>query len=148
MVLIPSGQNISHHPLPESHFLRQSINISTAKHKFALLDISQRLPAHSLVPFAQQLCIPVETVREVCVKYSGVEERYYQVGLAAYKSSFEQLCMTICLAMQMLKLWVCGSDGQATFADLHKVLEACQHQTVCNVMMRRLNSTGLTLRNS
>lgn len=59
--------------------LNATIDISVTRHKYAILDICQRLPAHILSHFAQRLNVPVEKLRKISVDYSMIEERYYQV---------------------------------------------------------------------
>ena len=52
-------------------------------------------------------------------------------------------------AMQVLKYWLMAAtseDGRRTFMELRSALEACQQQTACDTILRRLQSPGLTLR--
>ena len=53
---------------------------------------------------------------------------------------------TVCI-WQVLKCWLDSSTGddRATFAELQSALESCQQQSVYDVMLRRLKSTGTTL---
>ena len=55
------------------------VDISVTKHKYAILDVCQRLPAGILSHFAQRLNVPPEKVREISDKFPMMEERYYQV---------------------------------------------------------------------
>lgn len=54
--------------------------------------------------------------------------------------------MRCVLLFQVLKYWLNASDSRGTFVDLQGALESCQQQPVCDVIVRRLQSTGLTLR--
>jgi hypothetical protein len=109
---------------PPSRLRKQIVDISVTKHKYAILDICQRLPASILSHFAQRLNVPLDKVREISANFSMKEERYYQV----------------------LKYWLSASKSGGTFEDLQGALESCQQQPVCDVIDRRLQTTGLTLR--
>ena len=61
------------------HLLRSTVDISITKHKYAILDVCQRLPASILVQFAQNLNVPPERVRTINADSTLIEEKYYQV---------------------------------------------------------------------
>ena len=62
-----------------SYLLQSTVDISITKHKYAILDVCQRLPASVLVQFAQNLNIPPERIRTINADVAMVEEKYYQV---------------------------------------------------------------------
>jgi hypothetical protein len=103
--------------------------MSLMKHKYAILDVCQRLPPTVSVmnDFAQRLNVPQDKVRQITNDSTMQEERYYQ----------------------MLKLWLGeggGGESKRTFMELQDALVSCQQLTASDIILRRLQSPGLTLR--
>ena len=63
----------------DDHLLSSTIDVSVVKHKYALLDVCQRLPASAMTDFSQRLGLPLEKVRQITSDFTMQEERYYQV---------------------------------------------------------------------
>ena len=73
-----------------------TVDISVMKHKFVLLDVSQRLPSSTMNEFARRLSVSHERVQQINTDFKRLEERYYQVCLVSfmciYCSKFAQVC--------------------------------------------------------
>ncbi|CAI8010036.1 hypothetical protein GBAR_LOCUS6666 [Geodia barretti] len=113
----------------DHHLLNSIIDMSLIKHKYAILDVCQRLPPSVSVmnDFAQRLNIPLDRVRQITNDSTMQEERYYQ----------------------MLKFWLGeggGGESKRTFMELRDALVSCQQLTASDIILRRLQSPGLTLR--
>ena len=132
--------------------------MSLTSHKYAILDICQRLPAGILPYLAQKLDISQETVREISANFPMTEETYYQVLVLYIVVCFLNSYMYVCLLcfkywqvvfilwLQVLKHWLCAGNRQRTFVELQCALDECQQHTLLEFIVRRLQSTGLTLR--
>ena len=112
--------------------LHSPIDLRDTTQKFAIFDISQRLPPTCLREIARRLKVPKDAMQRILSENSRGEERYYQVfkwwlevggggeGKGGGKGEFV------------------GSGGEMTFVHLRAVLEGCQQFAVCRVMLRRL----------
>ena len=92
-------------------------------HKFAILDISQRLRANKWQQLARKLEIPNETIQQLRRTENIAEECYYKV----------------------FKEWLNCKKGDATFGLLQAVLVSCNQRSVMEIVRRRLLSRGETL---
>ena len=106
-----------------SGLLHCAVNLRNSTHKFAILDISQRLGADRWSAIARKLCLQEEDIQEIQTTESCVEERYYK----------------------MLKQWVKSRQDEATFAALRDTLTSCNQTAAVGVVLRRLEIHGPTL---
>ena len=131
---LPQPPALSQQCTAHNHTLLHSpIDLGDTTQKFAILDISQRLPPTSLREITRRLKVPKDAVQCILSENSREEERYYQVfrwwlesGGAGKGRGGE-------------KGEHVGSGGEMTFAHLRAVLEGCQQSAVCRVMLRRLS---------
>ena len=103
--------------------LQTSIDLRNRIHKFAILDISQRLRANKWQQLARKLEIPNQTIQQLKSTENVTEECYYQV----------------------FKEWLNYKKGDATFGLLQAVLVSCNQRSAMEIVRRRLLSRGETL---
>ena len=103
--------------------LQTSIDLRNRIHKFAILDISQRLRANKWQQLARKLEIPNETIQQLKRTEIVTEECYYQV----------------------FKEWLNCKKEDATFGLLQAVLVSCNQRGAMEIVRRRLLSRGETL---
>ena len=108
--------------IPFEEILQSPIDLRNRMHKFAILDISQRLRANKWQQLARKLEIPNETILQLKRTESVTEECYYQV----------------------FKEWL-NKKGDATFGVLQDVLVSCDQRSAMEIVRRRLTSHGETL---
>ena len=97
--------------------LSSPINLKDTKHKFALLDLCQRLRADKWNVFAMSLQLPHDLILQF-EKEQQIEERYYKT----------------------LKCWVKRKQEGATFDALCNTLKSCSQENAIIVVKRRLRS--------
>ncbi len=102
--------------------LRCPIDLTQRRHKFALLDLAQRLAPDKWHGIATRLELPDPVLQNIKIERQP-EEKYYKT----------------------LKQWVSTKKMEATFATLRDVLESYEQFAAVDVMVRRLKSTGMTL---
>ena len=102
--------DVNHADQKKQHF----IDFSNRVHKFAILDICQRLSSDIWEEFASALMLPSTTIDKLRVE-KAVEERYYM----------------------MIKGWLGGSSLH-TFSELQELLERFNCQDAVSTMERRL----------
>ena len=96
--------------------LKTPIDLRVTTHKFAILDLAQRLSIDSWEQLAGEL--DMSRHRELMQKLStekAVEEKFYK----------------------LLKEWVQVKNEEATYAALHNAVEACDQRTALSVVRRR-----------
>lgn len=98
-----------------------AIKMSVRKHKFAILDVSQRLPETKWQDIGVKLDLGEVFMTKLAKECT--EERYYL----------------------MLKKWVESSEGTATFSHLRDILVDLEEDTALLVLEARLNSRGRIL---
>ena len=109
--------------IPFEEILQSPIDLRNRTHKFAILDVSQRLRANKWQQLARKLEIPNETIQQLKRTESVTEECYYQV----------------------FKEWLNHTKGDATFGVLQDVLVSCNQRSAMEIIRRRLTSRGETL---
>jgi len=95
--------------------LQNSIDMKNRMHKFAILDISQRLRANKWQTLAGKLEIPNTTIQQLTKTENVVEERYYI----------------------LFREWLNYKREAATFAVLRDILEACDLKIAVDIIFRR-----------
>lgn len=95
--------------------LQNSIDMKNRMHKFAILDISQRLRANKWQTLAGKLEIPNTTIQQLTKTENVVEERYYK----------------------LFREWLNCKREAATFAVLQDVLETCDLKIAVDIIFRR-----------
>ena len=119
---LPTGTD-NDSAIPFEEILQSPIDLRNRMHKFAILDISQRLRANKWQQLARKLGIPNETIQQLKRTESVTEECYYQV----------------------FKEWLNNTKGDATFELLQDVLVSCNQRSAMEIVRRRLMSRGETL---
>ena len=95
--------------------LQNSIDMKNRMHKFAILDISQRLRANKWQTLAGKLEIPNTTIQQLTKTENVVEERYYK----------------------LFREWLNCKREAATFAVLRDILETCDLKIAVDIIFRR-----------
>ena len=116
----PIGADTAEHL---SGLLHCAVDLRNSTHRFAILDISQRLGADRWSAIARKLCLQEDDIQRIQKAESCVEERYYK----------------------MLKQWVKLRQDGATFAALQDALTSCNQTAAVSVVVRRLQIAGPTL---
>ena len=99
----------------KQEILQVPIDMSNVVHKFAVLDVVQRIPPNHWTRFSALLGLSKETV-ELLSREKASEERYYK----------------------SIKEWLKVNREGATFAALSELLEQCNEQRAQIVMRKRL----------
>lgn len=121
-LFLPTGTD-NDSAIPFEEILQSPIDLRNQMHKFAILDISQRLRANKWQQLARKLEIPNETIQQLKRTESVTEECYYQV----------------------FKEWLNNTKEDATFELLQDVLVSCNQRSAMEIVRRRLMSRGETL---
>lgn len=94
------------------------IQLNNTNHKFAILDISQRLDYEKFVTFCRTLSLPNDTRDQIQQTNDLHEEQFYLA----------------------LKYWINSSTIKATFNQLINCLKHCNEGHLIRFMMYRLNT--------
>ena len=103
--------------------LEVPINMANIVHKFAVLDVVQRISPNHWTRFSSSLGLSKETV-ELLSREKESEERYYK----------------------SIKEWLKVNRERATFAALNELLEHCSERRAQAVMRKRLECNRDALR--
>ena len=88
-------------------------------HKFAILDISQRLESSKFKDFCSRLGLHVDSINNIEEEHTLSEEQYYHA----------------------LKTWI-ANKKKATFRELSDYLISCGEDKLKNLIIMRLSSTS------
>ena len=99
--------------------LRQPVNLNLKPHKYAILDVCQRLHSSSFHTICDQLHLPRDSVCEILARETLTEEQYYRA----------------------LMLWLGRREeqGDGTFAQLCAALTATNENTALACIKQRIN---------
>ena len=96
---------------------RTPIQLEDTRHKFAILDISQRLNSTKFVSFSKSLGLSDGIIDEIKKREEVQEEQFYLV----------------------IKHWVLGKE-KATFNKLINCLQTCGEDHLVEYILQRLNT--------